>query len=164
MGKVLHRLPAPGDELGLVAAAGTGDVDLGILAGEAHREPFLPLSAVAALPGASGHGARNIIDQPVRYFAELLDRLDAGFFIELALRRFPGVLTRIDAALRHLPDGGVIDMLDAAGAATDKDEPRFIDQHHADTGSIGQVFVAGHSVSAFCVVGARWSNESVASR
>src|SRR6266404_1802014 len=33
LGKILHRLPAPGDELRLVAAAGTGDVDFGILAG-----------------------------------------------------------------------------------------------------------------------------------
>src|SRR3954453_8569604 len=68
--EILHRLPAPADEFGLVAATGVHDVDLGILAGEADREPFLPLSAIAALPGAAGHGARNIVDQPVGDFAE----------------------------------------------------------------------------------------------
>src|SRR5882672_6996275 len=47
VGKILHRLPAPADELGLVTAAGALDVDLGVLAGEPHRVPFLPLAAVA---------------------------------------------------------------------------------------------------------------------
>src|ERR1700761_5937341 len=55
LGEILHRLPAPVDELRLVtAAARTRDVDLGILAGEAHGKPFLSLAAVAALPGAPG--------------------------------------------------------------------------------------------------------------
>src|SRR5712675_1212986 len=70
--QVLHRLPAPTDELSLVAAPRVRDVDLAILAGEAHGEPFLPLPAIAALPGAAGDGARNIVDQPVGDFAELL--------------------------------------------------------------------------------------------
>src|SRR5437879_375418 len=52
--EIFHRLPAPADELGLVAAAGVGDVDLAVLAGEAGREPFLALAAKAALPGAAG--------------------------------------------------------------------------------------------------------------
>src|SRR2546423_6979772 len=50
----------------------------------------------------------------------------------------------IDPALRHLPDVRFVHMLDAAGAATDEDEPRWVDQHHADACSIGQVFVARH--------------------
>src|SRR5882757_7946693 len=70
LGEILHRLPAPVDELGLVAAAGARDIDLGILAGEANREPFLALAAITALPGPSRHGARNIVDQPVGDFAE----------------------------------------------------------------------------------------------
>src|ERR1700688_396681 len=148
LGKILHRLPAPGDELCLVAAAGTGDIDLGILAGEAHRVPFLPLAAIAAFPGASGDGAGNVVDQPVGDLAELLDRTDAGLFIEFALGGLPGILAGIDPALRHLPDVGVVDMFDAAGAASDEDEPCRGDQHHADACSIGQVFVARHSVRA----------------
>src|SRR5579883_3053501 len=100
------------------------DIDLAVVAGEAHGEPFLPLAAIASLPGPSRHRARNVVGQPVPDFAELLDRPDAGLLIELALGGFPGVLAGIDAALRHLPDVGFVDMLDAAGAATNEDEPR----------------------------------------
>src|SRR5262245_30328444 len=145
--KVLHRLPTPVDELRLVAAAaGIGDVDLAVLAGEARREPFLPLAPIAALPGPPRHGARDVVDQPVRDLAELLERADAGLLIKLALGRVPGVLAGIDAALRHLPDMVVVDMLDAAGAPADEDEPVAVEQHHADTGPVGQIFVARHSV------------------
>src|ERR1700692_2548720 len=76
VGEILHRLPAPADELRLVAAAGARDIDFGVLAGETHRVPFLPLAAIAALPGATGHGARDVVDQPVRDLAELLERAD----------------------------------------------------------------------------------------
>src|ERR1044072_6458614 len=52
--EVFHRLPGPADEFRLVAAAaGVGDVDLAVLAGEAQREPFLPLAAVTAFPGTA---------------------------------------------------------------------------------------------------------------
>src|SRR4029079_1176784 len=108
--EIAHRLPAPVDEFGLVAAAGARDIDLAILAGEAYRVPFLPLPAIAALPGAPRNGARNIVDQPIGDFAELLDRSHAGFLVQLALRGGPGILAGIDAALRHLPDMGFIDM------------------------------------------------------
>src|SRR5581483_4707484 len=84
--QIFHRLPAPADELGLVAAtAGGCDIDFAILSREAHRVPFLPLAAVTALPGASGDSAWNVVNQPVRDFADLLDRADIGFLIELAL-------------------------------------------------------------------------------
>src|SRR5215470_2656426 len=147
--KVFHRLPAPADEFGLVAAAtGTLDIDLAVLAGEPRREPFLPLAAIAALPGAASHGARDVVDQPFGDLAELLHRSDAGLFIKLTLGRVPGVLAGIDAALRHLPDMVVVDMLDPAGAPADEDEPVTVEQHHADTGPVGQLFVARHSVRA----------------
>src|ERR1700733_3893609 len=126
--EIFHRLPAPFDELGLVAAAGAGDIDFLVVAGEANREPLLALAAIAALPGAPRHRARDVIGQPVRHLAELLDRADAGFLVELALGGFPGVLAGIDAALRHLPDMGIIDMLDAAGAAADEDTPGAVEQ------------------------------------
>src|SRR6185312_1944864 len=112
------------------------------------REPFLALAAIAAFPGASRHSARNVVDQPVTDFGELFDRADVGFFIELALGRMPNILAGIDAALRHLPDMRLIDMLDAAGAAPDEDQPVLVDQHDADAGSIGQILVTRHSVNA----------------
>src|ERR1700756_906215 len=104
--KIFHRLPTPIDEFGLVPAAEARDIDLGILAGKTNRVPFLPLATVTALPRPAGNGARNVIDQPVGDLAELLYRTDAGFLIEFALRRLPGILPGIDAALRHLPDMG----------------------------------------------------------
>src|SRR5262249_21052159 len=105
--------------------------------------------AIAALPGAAGHRARDVIDQPVGHLAELLDRADAGLLVEFALGRLPGVLAGIDAALRHLPDMAVVDMLDARGAATDEDQPVLVAQHHADAGSVVQIIVTRHSVDAF---------------
>src|SRR5579872_131966 len=145
--EILHRFPAPADELGLVAARRVLDIDLAVLAREAHGEPFLPLAAIASLPGAARYRARDVVGQPVRDFAQLLDRADAGLLIELALGGFPGILAGIDAALRHLPDMGLVDMLDAARAATDEDQPLLVDQHHADAGSIGQIFIARHAAS-----------------
>src|SRR6185436_6122965 len=116
LGKILHRLPAPVDELGLVAAsAGFRDIDLSVVAGEAHSEPFLALTAIAALPRAAGHRAGDIVDQPVTDLGELLDGADAGLLVELAPGRSPGVLAGIDTALGHLPDMGIVDMLDASG-------------------------------------------------
>src|SRR4051794_6915476 len=56
VGKILHRLPSPADELRLVAAAGALHIDLGVVAGETNRVPFLPLAAIAALPGSPRHG------------------------------------------------------------------------------------------------------------
>src|ERR1700756_5547873 len=131
-GEVLHRLPAPADELGLVPAAGACDIDLIVLAGEAHREPLLPLAAVASLPGAPGDRARNIVGEPLADLAELLDRADAGLFVELALGGLPTILAGADAA----------------GAAADEDQPALVDQHHADAGPVGQIFVTRHSVKA----------------
>src|SRR6516225_10356364 len=75
LGEVLHRLPAPVDELGLVATpAGACDIDFGVLAGKAHRKPLLPLAAIAALPGPACHRARNVIDQPVADLGEPFHR------------------------------------------------------------------------------------------
>src|ERR1700733_5548751 len=84
VGEVLHGLPPPAHELGLMPA-GACDIDLVVLAGETNGVPFLPLTAVAAFPGAAGNGARNVVDQPVRDLAKLLDGADVGFLVELAL-------------------------------------------------------------------------------
>src|SRR6516225_11883993 len=119
--EILHRLPAPVDKLGLVSASGACDIDLGILAGEAQGEPFLPLAAVAPLPGTPGDGARNVVDQPLGDLAELFHGADVGFLIEFALGGLPGILAGINTALRHLPDVGLVHMFDAASAPPDED-------------------------------------------
>src|SRR3981189_384183 len=77
VGKILHRLPAPADELRLGAAPGAPrthfgappgarELCFGTRRGETNRVPFLPLAAIAAFPGASGNGAWNVVDQPFR--------------------------------------------------------------------------------------------------
>jgi len=88
IGKILHRLPTPRDELGLVAAAGAGDIEFRNRSSR-EREPRT-ISGAGRDSGpssAAGNGARNIVDQPVRDLAEFLDRAHAGFLIEFALRR-----------------------------------------------------------------------------
>src|ERR1700728_5358236 len=123
VGKIPHRLPAPAHEFRLVAAARALDIHLGVLSDKANRIPFLPLAAIATLPGASGNGSWNVIDQPVRDLAELVDRAHAGFLVQFSPRGGPGILAGIDATLRHLPDMRFIDMFNATGAATDEDQP-----------------------------------------
>src|SRR5207248_1107921 len=95
--------PRAGWLIPLTATAGVLHIDFRVLAGEAERKPFLPLAAIASLPGSPSHRARDIIGQPIADLGELLDRADAGLLIKLAFGRFPGVLARIDAALWHLP-------------------------------------------------------------
>src|SRR5947209_18418660 len=73
----LQALPAPVRELRLVAAR-TIDIDLAVVAGEAHCEPFLRLSAIAALPGLTHDLARGVVPEPVRGLGELPDRADSG--------------------------------------------------------------------------------------
>src|SRR5262245_30655066 len=69
---LLQSLPAPGHEFRLVAASGMRDVDLGLLASEAQREPLLGLAAVFALPRLAHEVARDVVAQPLRDLAELL--------------------------------------------------------------------------------------------
>src|SRR5215470_18061639 len=97
--QALEPLPAPVGEFWLVAAWAI-DIDLTLVAGEAHREPLLRLSAIAALPGLAHDLARNVVAEPVRDLGELPDRADIGLLVELAQRGRPGVLARIDTALR----------------------------------------------------------------
>src|SRR5262245_36295685 len=100
LGKVLHRLPAPADKLRLVpAATGARDIDLAVLARVERRAPLLPLAAIAALPGAAGDRARDIVSEPVADLGELFDRADAGLLVQFALGRLPGIFTGIDATL-----------------------------------------------------------------
>ena len=58
---------------------------------------------------------------------------DAGFFPQLAQCGLLRGLAGVYSALRHLPGGRVI-----VDALPDKDMPRAVHEHHADTGAVGQ--------------------------
>src|SRR5580692_8448737 len=148
---VLHRLPAPGREFRLRGASGMGEVDLALVAGEAHREPFLGLAAVFALPRLADDLARDVVLQPVGDFAQPLDGTDIGFLVQLAQRRRPWLFALVDAALRHLPGMGRVDMLRPFDAAADEAKAGAIEHQHADTWAIGEIFEAH--------VGGRTSND-----
>ena len=104
-------------------AGGMRDVDFTLLTCETQRIPFLLLPAILAAPGLTDDLAGNVVDEPLLDLAELLDRSDVGFFMQLAQRRRPRVLAGIDAPLRHLPDVDVIDVLGAVDATPDEDKP-----------------------------------------
>ena len=139
-------LPAPGLEFGLVrAAARLGDVDLAVLAVEAEGKPLLGLAAVAAAPGLAGDDRWQVVGEPFGRLGEQGRRADIGFFVELARRGGERRLAGIDAALRHLPGMRAVDMFGSGTAAlAGEDETVTVDQHHPDTGAVGQVFEAGH--------------------
>src|SRR5262247_488653 len=78
--QALQAFPAPVRELRLVTARAI-DIDLALVTGEAHREPFLRLSAIPALPGLAYDIAWNVVAEPVRDLGKLLDRADIGLLV-----------------------------------------------------------------------------------
>src|SRR5262245_20866120 len=64
-GQLLHPLPPPFHELGLVAAGRMRNVDLAFIADEAHRKPFLRLAAVLALPRLTDDVGWDVVSEPV---------------------------------------------------------------------------------------------------
>src|SRR5439155_1451948 len=81
---VLAEMAAPCHEFRLMAAGRMREVDLAVVAGAAQRVPFLALAAIFAAPGITNDLARNIVGEPVRDLAELLDGTDVGFLVKLA--------------------------------------------------------------------------------
>src|SRR4029078_7155444 len=120
-----------------------------VLAGEAQRIPLLRLAAVLALPSLAADLFGYVVDQPSPDLAELFDRLDAGFLVELAQRRRIGLFAVVDAALRQLPDMGPIDVLRAIGSSADENQALTIDNAQAGAGAIRQGFVFWHGLSVF---------------
>src|SRR5262249_33181312 len=131
-----------------MAAGGMRDVDFALLAGETQGIPSLALPAVLAAPSVADDLARDVVTELVRDLAELFDGADVGFLVELAQRRRPRVLAAIDAALRQLPGVSVVDMLGPVEAAADEDAPLAVEYGHADAGTIGQGFEAGHALGS----------------
>src|SRR4051794_22197391 len=124
-----------------MSAAGFPDVDLALVSLEAESEPLLALSAVSPAPSAPGDDLREVVAIPVGSLCEEPDRTDARLLVQFPNCRIQRRFSRIDAALRHLP-GIAIRHVFAAGlgfAAADEDEVVFVEQHHADTGAVGQV-------------------------
>src|SRR5438105_5224730 len=95
--ELAHLRPPPLHEFRLVAAARMLDVDLGIVARETQRVPFLSLAAVASTPSMGHELVGEIIGQPLAGFREQLDGSDVGFLAQLAKRRAIRVLTRVEA-------------------------------------------------------------------
>src|SRR6202451_2443363 len=75
---ILHGLPAPSGKFRLGAASRMSDVDFALVAGEAHREPFLGLAAIFALPGLADDLARNVVLQLVGDFAHPIHAKEIG--------------------------------------------------------------------------------------
>src|SRR5262245_24220900 len=123
------------------------DVDLALIAGEAHGEPFLRLPAILSLPSLPHDVTRDVIGEPILALAELLDRADVGLLVELAQSRRPRVLARIDAALWHLPFVRGIDVLLPVDALADEHAAGAIEHHHADAGAIGEGLEGRHAIS-----------------
>src|SRR5690606_6780977 len=73
IGQRLHPLPAPGVELGLVAAGRRVDGDLALVALEAEGEPFLRLAAIPALERDADQMRRQVVVDPVRRFGQQRD-------------------------------------------------------------------------------------------
>src|SRR6266700_1881802 len=142
-GQLSEALPAPRREFRLVTSR-VIDVDLAVIAGEAHREPPLCLSAIFALPGLADDLARDVVGEPVPHLGQLFHRADIGLLVQLAPRGRPWLLPRVDAALWHLPGIGLIDVLRAAEALADKDAAGAVEHHDTDARPIGQGFERGH--------------------
>ena len=106
---------------------------------------FLCLAAEPAFPGLPDDLARNVVAQPLRHFAEFLDRPDASLLVKLAQRRLVGVLVLVDAALRHLPGMRGVDMLRPTAPLADEHATLAIDHHDPDAGTIWKRFVAAHA-------------------
>src|SRR5580704_9253556 len=135
-------------------AIGMGDVDFALRPCEAEREPLLRLAAILAAPGLPDEIARNVVFEPFANFAESFDGMDVGFLAQLPQRRRPWLFAGIDAALRHLPRMGQIDVLRTVDTAADKGVPGAVEHRQADTRTIGKVFV-GHGGS----IVRRWQSE-----
>src|SRR5689334_1060187 len=68
--QLLHRPPRPLIEFGRVTAGRRVDLDLALVALEAVGEPFLRLTAIAALEGDADQMRRQVIVDPVRRLGE----------------------------------------------------------------------------------------------
>src|SRR4029078_360404 len=99
----VEPLPAPRSEFGRLAVARRQRVDLVVVAGEAQREPFLPLAAELgeAMRGRSVIG-RKFIFYPIG-LAEIFGTDRPSLLPEFAHDGIARILVGVDAALPRLP-------------------------------------------------------------
>src|SRR3990172_10676675 len=128
------RHPSPFAEFLMVVGR---DVDIAILAHEAHGEPFLRLPAIASAEGAANEMPRQLISEPTAMLGDDHGLVGAGFFLELAQRRDARLLAPVDPALRHLPHARrAFVEIGRIHALAGEYEPIRIDEHDAYAGAI----------------------------
>src|SRR5262249_3862322 len=141
LGQPFQSLPAPLRELRLVpAAARTYDVDLGVCAFEAQREPFLFLSAIASTPRLRDPLHGQVVREPARRLPDQAHRPYRGLLVELAERSPVGVLGVAESALRHLPPAALAFPLGIlVRTAPDPHQAGAVEKRNSDAGAIGQL-------------------------
>src|SRR5690349_9433256 len=85
--------PSPGGKFGM----GSGDVDVAVRAGEAHREPFLSLASPPAAPEPPLQLGRQVVVEPALCLADELGLGRADLLLELPQRRLARCLALVDA-------------------------------------------------------------------
>jgi hypothetical protein len=99
LGQLLPTDPFPGVEFRVIG----GEIDIGLHAGEPHREPFLAIAAIAPTHYPLGNLFRHIVIKPATAFPKDIGSVGADLRLQLTQRRPARGFASIDAALRHLP-------------------------------------------------------------
>src|SRR5262249_7902074 len=93
--------PAPGIEFGLMATC--AQINLALVTGKPHCEPFLQLSTIFAFQGNTNRLWGQVVMDPFPRLTQNLYAAHAGFLVKLAESRSLRVFFMSDAALGHLP-------------------------------------------------------------
>src|SRR6185312_2942746 len=107
------------------------EIDIAVVAGEAHGEPFLALAAILAVKGHAHQMWRQIIGHPVGHLANDPRVAGAGLFLQFAQRRCFWLFALVDAALGHLPAlDGLVDPF------AHKHQALAVQKHHTHGGPV----------------------------
>src|SRR5207244_13065252 len=131
-GKPRGRYRFPGVESRMIS----GEVDIRIIPGKAHREPFLLLAAIPT-PYSAGEFGRQVVLKPALALAEEFRFIGPDLLPQFAQRGLEGCLARVDPALWHLPSRHCSRHIDASA---DKHLTRPVQQHDADPRAVSRCF------------------------
>src|SRR3974390_740179 len=95
LGQPLGQYPLPGVELRMVGR----EIDIRVVSGKAHDEPFLPLAAVASSPNPASELDRQVVLQPHPALAENLGLISPDLLLALPQRCLYRSLTWVEPAL-----------------------------------------------------------------